>query len=187
MRIITGSARGMKLKSVEGMETRPTSDRTKESIFNIIQFDIEGRNVLDLFAGTGQMGLEALSRGALTADFVDIRQDCVKVIRENVEKTGFTDRSKVTLGDYESYLMRAKPESYGLIFLDPPYGNGFMQKALEIIAKRDLLCTGGLILCEGIKTEEMPDLPEPYIRGREYIYGKSRIQLYIKKAAEEDE
>ncbi|NLD88367.1 MAG: 16S rRNA (guanine(966)-N(2))-methyltransferase RsmD [Clostridiales bacterium] len=190
MRIITGTAKGRKLKSVEGLDTRPTSDRTKESIFNIIQFDIEGRHVLDLFAGTGQMGLEALSRGALTAEFVDIRPECVKVIKENIEKTGFIDRTKVMQTDFENYLKRARPRSFGLIFLDPPYGEGFMERALELIASRDLLCEGGLILCEGVRTDEVPVLEKPYRQGREYIYGKSRIQLYIKSTldgTEDDE
>lgn len=182
MRVITGTARGRKLKSVEGMETRPTTDRTKESIFNIIQFDIEGRAVLDLFAGTGQMGIEALSRGARSADFIDTRSDCVKVIGENVRHTGFENVSRVHQMDYAAFLGRAKKESYGLIFLDPPYGNGFLQNALKLIFEKDLLMEGGLIVCEGLRTEEMPGTTGLYEKGREYLYGKSRIQLYIKKS-----
>ena len=103
MRVITGSARGRNLLSVEGMETRPTSQRTKESIFNIIQFDIEGRKVLDLFAGTGQMGIEALSRGAADAVFVDTRRDCVEAIRKNLERTKFSDVGAVELADFRTY------------------------------------------------------------------------------------
>ncbi len=181
MRVITGIARGRKLKSVEGMETRPTSDRTKESIFNIIQFDIEGRAVLDLFAGTGQMAIEALSRGARSADFVDQRSDCIKVITDNVKHTGFESVSRIHQSDYMAFLQRAKAESYGLIFLDPPYGNSMLQKSIETIFKRDLLMTGGLIVCEGLRTEEMPDSYGKYEKGKEYLYGKSRIQLYIKR------
>ncbi len=186
MRVITGIARGRKLKSVEGMETRPTSDRTKESIFNIIQFDIEGRAVLDLFAGTGQMGIEALSRGARSADFVDQRSDCIKVIADNVKHTGFESVSRIHQSDYMAFLQRSKAESYGLIFLDPPYGNSMLQKSLETIFKRDLLMTGGLIVCEGLRTEDMPDSFGQYEKGKEYLYGKSRIQLYIKRDTTSD-
>ena len=181
MRVITGLARGRKLKSVEGMDTRPTSDRTKESIFNIIQFDIEGRAVLDLFAGTGQMGIEALSRGARSADFNDMRSDCVKIIADNVNHTGFTSVSRIHQMDYIAFLNRAKKESYGLIFLDPPYGKEMLQNALHTIFTRDLLMKGGLIVCEGLRTEEMPASCGLYEKGKEYLYGKSRIQLYVKR------
>ena len=99
MRVITGSARGRRLGELEGMETRPTTDRVKEGLFNIIQFDIEGRKVLDLFAGTGQRGIECLSRGAATAVFVDRRADAVKLIRENLKVTDLTDRARVVAGD----------------------------------------------------------------------------------------
>lgn len=187
MRVITGSARGRNLLSVEGMETRPTSQRTKESIFNIIQFDIEGRKVLDLFAGTGQMGIEALSRGAVDAVFVDTRRDCVEAIRKNLERTKFSDVGAVELADFRTYLRRAKPESFGLIFLDPPYGTGMLRQAVSQIMRRDLLCYGGLIVCEGERTEELPEPVAPYYRGREYVYGKTRITLYIKKQGEEHE
>ena len=181
MRVITGSARGRKLKSLEGLETRPTADRVKEGIFNIIQFDLEGRRVLDLFAGTGQMGIEALSRGARSADFIDTRPDCIKVIGGNVRHTGFAQVSRVHQMDYAAFLGRAKKESYGLIFLDPPYGNGFLQHALKLIFERDLLMEGGLIVCEGLRTEDMPGNTGAYEKGREYLYGKSRIQLYVKR------
>ena len=99
MRVITGSARGRRLRELEGQETRPTTDRVKEGIFNIIQFDIEGRRVLDLFAGTGQLGIEALSRGAESAVFVEQRRDAVRLIRENLELTGLADRGRVVNGD----------------------------------------------------------------------------------------
>ena len=184
MRVITGSARGRNLVSVEGLETRPTSQRTKESIFNSIQFDIEGRSVLDLFAGTGQMGIEALSRGATDAVFVDARRDCADVIRKNLEHTKFSDVGTVELTDFRAYLKRAKPESFGLIFLDPPYGTGMLRQAVSQIMRRDLLCYGGLIVCEGERTEELPEPAAPYYKGREYLYGKTKITLYIKKQGE---
>lgn len=187
MRVITGSARGMKLMSTEGLETRPTSDWTKESIFNIIQFEIEGRRVLDLFSGTGQMGIEALSRGARECVFIDNRKDSINVTAKNVEKTGFKAVSTIEQSDYMAYIKRARQDSFGLIFLDPPYGNGMLQRALETIFSRDLLIDGGLIVCEGEKTDRMPEGTELYVKGREYNYGKTRITLYRKRQESIDE
>ena len=119
MRVITGTARGRRLKELQGMETRPTTDKVKESLFSIIQFDIEGRRVLDLFAGTGQLGIEALSRGAAEAVFVDRRPDAVRLVQENLALCGFTDRARVKSGDALTYLKSG--EKFDLIFLDPPY------------------------------------------------------------------
>ena len=118
MRVITGSARGRRLKELTGMETRPTTDKVKESLFSIIQFDIEGRRVLDLFAGTGQLGIEALSRGAASAVFIDRRADAVRLVKDNLELCGLSDRASVRCGDAMSYLRSG--EKFDLIFLDPP-------------------------------------------------------------------
>ena len=104
MRVITGTARGRRLKELEGMETRPTTDRVKEGLFNILQFDIEGRKVLDLFAGTGQLGIECLSRGAASAVFVDRRADAVKLIRDNLKTTDLAENARVVAGDSMEYL-----------------------------------------------------------------------------------
>ncbi len=184
MRVITGSARGMKLLSVEGTETRPTSDWTKESMFNIIQFDIEGRRVLDLFSGIGQLGIEALSRGAQSCVFIDNRRECVGVTQKNVDKTGFHDVSTVEQSDYRAYLKRTGKEAFSLIFLDPPYGNGMLARALSTIYERDLLAPGGLIVCEGEKSDVLPEAPAPYEKGREYFYGKTKITIIRKKDEE---
>jgi len=181
MRVITGIARGRKLKTPDGLEVRPTSDRTKESIFNIIQFDIEGRRVLDLFAGSGQMGIEALSRGAAGAVFVDIRRECIDLIRENLGRTEFDSMSQVRQEDYRAYIKRAGKGSFGLIFLDPPYGERLLASAISMIMRRDLLCPGGLMVCEGEKNESLPDGVFPYEKGREYIYGKTKITVYLRK------
>ena len=118
MRVITGTARGRRLKELEGLETRPTTDRVKEGVFNIIQFDIEGRRVLDLFAGTGQLGIEALSRGAASAVFVDQRRDAASIIRENLKLTGLSDRARVVNGEAMAFLSSQR-ERFDLIFLDP--------------------------------------------------------------------
>ena len=115
MRIITGSARGKKLTTLEGEQVRPTSDRVKEALFNIIQFDLEGRNVLDLFAGSGQIGLEAISRGASHAVLVDASKESIQVIRDNVRHCGFGDFVEIVSMDFSSYLMR-KGQKFDLGF-----------------------------------------------------------------------
>lgn len=149
MRIITGRARGTKLVTLEGNNTRPTSERVKEAVFSMIQFDIEGRNVLDLFAGSGQMGLEALSRGAAKATFIDNSKDALKVINQNVSKTHFESESNVILANADDYLKRIKGrEKFDLVFIDPPYATGVQAKMLELLLELDLLKPTSTIVCE---------------------------------------
>lgn len=177
MRVITGSARGRKLKELQGTETRPTTDKVKESMFNIVQFDVEGRKVLDLFAGTGQLGIEALSRGAEQCAFVELRREAAALIRENLEHCGFSDRSRVHQTDYLAFLSGCR-EKFDLIFLDPPYGSGVLEKALETISKIDIVTENGIMICESAAEQVLPDLDAPYEKGREYRYGKIKITLY---------
>ena len=181
MRVITGSARGRKLKELPGLETRPTTDKVKESVFNIVQFDIEGRRALDLFAGTGQMGIEALSRGAAFCAFVDLRKEAANIVRDNLAHTGLADRAKVTQGDYLAFLTGCR-EKFDLIFLDPPYGTGMLEKALAAIAKIDIVTENGIIVCESAADAALPELPAPYRMGRDYRYGKIKITLYHREA-----
>ena len=110
MRVITGKARGVQLKTPEGMQTRPTADRVKEALFSIINFDIPGAKVLDLFGGTGQLGIEALSRGAASAVFVDAREESCKLIRENLKRTKLEQDAKVVRSDYLDYLNRCREQ-----------------------------------------------------------------------------
>ena len=145
MRVISGEARGRRLKELSGMETRPTTDKVKESIFNIVQFDIEGRKVLDLFGGTGQLGIEALSRGAAECTFVDLRREAAALIRENLKATRLEERGKVVQGDSLSFLLTCR-QKYDLIFLDPPYASGLLEKALEQIAAIDILSEHGIMV-----------------------------------------
>ena len=145
MRVITGIARGRRLKEPSGMETRPTADRVKEGIFSSIQFEVEGRKVLDLFGGTGQMGIEALSRGAAHCTFVDLQKQAVGIIRENVNSTGFADQSTVIQGDALAFLSRCR-EKFDLIFLDPPYDSGILEKAMELITTIDIVSENGIIV-----------------------------------------
>ena len=176
MRVITGSARGRRLKELEGMETRPTTDRVKEGIFSAIQFDIEGRRVLDLFAGTGQLGIEALSRGAAETVFVENRTEAVSLIKENLEICRLTDRAHVRFGDAMSYLRSG--EKFDLIFLDPPYGSGILEKVLEEIATFDICRQHGIIVAESAADQRLPVLMPPYRLGREYQYGKIKVTIY---------
>jgi len=180
MRVITGTARGRKLKELPGLDTRPTTDKVKESIFNIVQFDIEGRRVLDLFGGTGQLGIEALSRGADRCVFVDASREAARVIRENVEATGFDSRSRIVQGDAVSFLTSCR-EKFGLAFLDPPYASDLLERALEKIAEIDIMAENGIIVCESALEKELPSLPAPYERGRDYRYGKIKLTLYHRR------
>ena len=160
MRIITGTAKGSRLETLEGDATRPTAERAKEAIFSMIQFDIEGRNVLDLFAGSGQMGLEALSRGAVKATFVDNSKAAVGVINQNVTKTHFEKESAVVLASAEDYLRRIKGrEKFDLIFIDPPYAAGVQAKMLELLIEYDLIKPTATIVCESGEEDIFKDNP----------------------------
>ena len=170
MRVITGSARGRRLKELEGMETRPTTDRVKEGLFNVLQFDIEGRRVLDLFAGTGQLGIECLSRGAASAVFVDKRPDAVKLIRENLKLCDLTDRARVVAGDSMEFLKSVR-EKFDLVLLDPPYQAELLEAAIAHIARHDLLTPHGMMAAEH-------PLSAPYRMGRTYRYGKIAVTIY---------
>ena len=180
MRVITGTARGRKLETLEGLDTRPTTDRVKESIFNIIQFDIPGRKILDLFGGSGQMAIEALSRGADSAVIVDANQAAVKIINANVKTCGFLGQAKVICGDFSSYLSTCR-EKFDVIFLDPPYRENFLSQAINAICDIDILTDGGIIVCESMREAMLPEVSAPYVKGREYLYGKSKITVYRKE------
>lgn len=186
MRVITGSARGRRLKELEGMETRPTTDRVKEGLFSALQCDIEGRKVLDLFAGTGQLGIECLSRGAASAVFVDRRADAVKLIRENLRLTELEDRARVVAGDSMEYLKSIR-EPFDIIFLDPPYAAGLLEPAIAHIAKFDILAPHGIIAAEHPAARVLPALAPPYRLHRTYRYGKIALTLYRRGGNEQNE
>lgn len=179
MRVITGKARGVALKTPDGMLTRPTADRVKEALFSILNFDIPGADVLDLFGGTGQLGIEALSRGARRAVFVDAREDACKLIRENLRRTKLEGEGRVVRSDYLDYLNRC-PDQYNIIFLDPPYGEDFLETALKCITEIDILQSDGIIVTERPLGKELPMEFDGYIRSRDYKYGKTLLALYRK-------
>lgn len=184
MRVITGSARGRRLRELEGTETRPTTDRVKEGLFSALQFDIEGRRVLDLFAGTGQLGIEALSRGAASCVFVDRRTDAARLVRENLTVTELADRAKVVAGDSLEFLKGLR-ETFDLIFLDPPYQSGLLETALERISRFDILSPHGIIAAEAPAKQILPALAAPYGVYRTYRYGKIGVTLY-RRAGNDD-
>lgn len=180
MRVITGKARGVSLKTPEGMLTRPTADRVKEALFSIINFDIPGARVLDLFGGTGQLGIEALSRGAESAVFVDAREDACRLIRENLKRTRLEGEGRVVRSDYLDYLRRCR-EQYHIIFLDPPYAEDFLENALKCITEIDILQSNGIIVTERPLGKELPwDYPG-YTCSKDYKYGKTLLTLYRKE------
>ena len=181
MRVISGKARGVTLKTPEGLSTRPTADRVKEALFSIIHFDLPGAKVLDLFGGTGQLGIEALSREARSAVFVDEQESACKLIRENLKRTKFTDQGKVVRSDYLSFLKNCN-ETFNIILLDPPYAEIFLENSLKMITEIDILQSGGIIVTERPFGKELPwDFPG-YIRSKDYKYGKTVLTIYRKES-----
>ena len=179
MRVITGKAKGITLATPDGMLTRPTADRVKEALFSMIQFEVPGARVLDLFGGTGQLGIEALSRGATNAVFVDDREGACKLIRENLRRTKMQQDAKVVRADYLEYLKRCV-ERFDIVILDPPYAEVFLEKALKMITEIDILQSGGIIITERPLGKELPWEFVGYTRSRDYKYGKTLITLYRK-------
>ena len=177
MRVITGSARGAKLKTLEGLATRPTSDRVKEAIFNIIQVDIQGRREWDLFGGSGQLAIEALSRGADYAVLVDQSAEAVKVIKDNLKKVKFDQKASVFQMDYLRYLSTSR-EKVDIIFRDPPYAEKSLENALQKISEIDILSEGGIIICERPKEKVLPPQVGNLLCSKDYCYGKTAVNLY---------
>ena len=184
MRIITGKARGKKLAAPEGLSTRPTSARAKEAVFSVLQFSISGKRVLDLYAGSGQMALEALSRGAASAVAVDSSPEAVRIIKKNAEGSGLSDRLSVVRADAPGWIMSAssRKETFDIVFIDPPYDAGLYDTVLEKINSFDILSDGGIILCESRRETPMPALRAPYALRKEYRYGRVKLSLYSKES-----
>ncbi|MCR5137274.1 MAG: 16S rRNA (guanine(966)-N(2))-methyltransferase RsmD [Oscillospiraceae bacterium] len=180
MRVITGIAGGRKLKSPSGDGVRPTADQVKQAMFNILQFDLEGRRVLDLFAGTGQLGIEALSRGAREAVFTDSSRSSVELIRQNLSLCRLEGAGRVLKTDALSYLSRG--ERFDVILIDPPYDAGLYTAVLEKINSVDNLNEGGIIVCEARAGTALPEMKPPYRKLREKTYGSVKICLFTKDA-----
>ena len=185
MRVIAGTARGTVLKALEGLETRPTADRVKEAMFSIIQFEIPGKKVLDLFGGSGQLGIEAMSRGADSAVFVDASNQACAIVKENLKRTHFENKARVVCSDYLNFLKSCK-DKFGVILLDPPYAEDFLEKSLKIITEIDILQSGGIIVTERPYGKELCCGFDGYVRSKDYKYGKTVVTIF-RKADEQKE
>jgi len=175
MRVITGSARGCRLQTLDGNDVRPTTERVKEAMFSAIQFDIEGRRVLDLFAGSGQLGIEALSRGAESAVFIDNSKKSLDVVRYNLSATKLADKAKVIGTDYMSYLSMT-PDRFDIVFMDPPYSTGILETALQSVTR--VLSEYAIILCEHPVDEKLPQQVANFFAHKVYRFGKLAFTIY---------
>ena len=180
MRVITGTARGRRLRTLEGTATRPTAERVKEGLFSALQFEIEGRRVLDLFAGSGQLGIEAMSRGAGACVFVDSSREACDVVRDNLRTTGLAPHTRVICSDAADFL-RAPGEAFDMIFLDPPYAADMLVSVLELCAPK--LRQGGVIACEYDEGTQLPEQVADLKADRSYRYGRVHITLYRKETS----
>jgi 16S rRNA (guanine(966)-N(2))-methyltransferase RsmD len=180
MRVITGTAKGVKLNTLSGTDTRPTGDKIKEAMFSAVQFEVRDAVVLDLFAGCGQLGIEALSRGARFAYFADINAKAVSVIRENLIKTRFdsSQRSRVDRLPHTAYLRLIK-EKFDIAFLDPPYSRGIIGEVLPVLISK--MNPGGIIICEHEKQLCLPERIDGFTIDRTYHYGSIDVNILRKK------
>lgn len=179
MRVIAGKAKGIVLKTPEGMQTRPTADRVKEALFSILQFDLPGTRVLDLFGGTGQLGIEAISRGAKSAVFVDAGDAPCKLIKENLRRAKMEGEGRVVRSDYLQFLAQCR-EKFDIIFLDPPYAEVFLENSIKKISEIDILQSGGIIVAERPVEKPLDMEIEGFSRSKDYKYGKTLLTLYRK-------
>ena len=178
MRVITGKARGVRLTTLDGITVRPTSEKVKEAIFSAIHFRLEGARVLDLFAGSGQLGIEALSRGATEAVFVDSSKASIDIVKKNLAATKLEDDAKVILSDYSSYLSRST-QKFDFAFLDPPYAAGLLEDAISKVAR--LMSDNGAIICEHPPEVILPDAVSDFSVTKAYKYGKISVTVYEKE------
>ena len=176
MRVISGKARGTSLFSLDGLHTRPTTDRVKESMFSIINFYLQDALVLDLFAGSGALGTEALSRGATKCVFVETDRKALEIVRKNLDKTNLSDCAELVFSDYRAYLS-SQAKQFDVILLDPPYNKKMCDGALEIIYDKNLLKDDGIILCE---TDFNEIIKTGFNLKKEYKYGKTKLSIYTK-------
>lgn len=188
MRVISGSAGGTKLFSLEGLNTRPTLDKVKEAIFSIVQRNIPDAVVLDLFSGSGSMGIEAVSRGALCAALVDSHRASAEIIKKNVEKTRLSEKIDIFCQGYdifislkaENYLKKTGEAYFTLVFLDPPYGKGLVDKSLEMLSDKGLIGDETVIVCEGDLGDKFSDKIGEFVITKSKKYGKTKVVIYTK-------
>lgn len=179
MRVISGNLKGRRLFSLKGQTLRPTSDRVKEAIFDILQDQIRGRKVLDLFAGTGALGIEALSRGAKSSVFVEESTRSLSALRRNIEECRLKERAEVLGREARAAIkiLEARGDSFELIFLDPPYGKGLARRALEALGKSSIVASGTLVVAEHSLSEELDFIPS-WQRVDRRRYGSTQVSFF---------
>ncbi len=179
MRVITGTARGIPLKTLDGNDiVRPTTDKVKEAVFSSIQFYLENCTFLDLFAGSGQVGIEALSRGALKAYFVDSNNKSISVVKSNLKATSLSDRAIIIKSDYKAFLQKQDiKDKVDIAFLDPPYADGLLEQALPMVA--DVMRKTGIMICESPLNESLPDQVGDFAIKNVKKYGKIKVTTYM--------
>ncbi len=183
MRVITGSARGVRLRTLPGNDVRPTTEKVKEAVFSAIHFEIENSRVLDLFAGCGQMGIEALSRGAASAVFCDSSKESVDIINENLKNCKLSDLAKVIRSDFSIFLANTT-EKFDFCFLDPPYFEGHYDKALSLLGK--VMKVGGKVLCEHPDSVKLPDSFGNFRKLKDYRFSKIIVTKYVLEVPENE-
>ena len=184
MRIITGRAKGIRLETLEGVATRPTSERLKEALFSSLQFDIQDRSILDLFSGSGQLALEALSRGAAHAVMIDRSKDAVQIIKQNANKTKLADMCEVHNCEFKEYILKNKGKKFDIIFIDPPYAAGLYDECLSLLLSCDMIKPSTLIVCESETEDLLADnsaLKEQLDVFKQARYGRACICIFRKK------
>ena len=187
LRIITGEAKGKALRTLEGEATRPTSERIKEAIFSSIQFDIEDRRVLDLFAGSGQLGFEALSRGAASVMFTDSAREAIDIVKENARALGYFDRCRYLVSDYRNYIRKAAgSQVFDLVFIDPPYAMECARDALVRLSEKDMLAKGAIVVLESGNEDIDPEsIPGFEIKKSTHYGKKTFVNILIYRGEDE--
>jgi 16S rRNA (guanine966-N2)-methyltransferase len=179
LRVISGNLKGRRLFSLKGQKLRPTSDRVKEAIFNILQDQVRGRKVLDLFAGTGALGIEALSRGAKSTVFVEESSRSLSALRRNIEECNLKEQAEVLGREARAAIkiIEARGDSFELIFLDPPYGKGLARRALEALARSSIVTSGTLVVAEHSLSEKLDFVPS-WQRLDWRRYGSTQVSFF---------
>ena len=184
MRVITGSAKGRRLKTLPGLEVRPTIEGVKEAIFSIVQFEVEDAVVLDMFAGSGQLGIEALSRGAKKVCFVDNSAESIRIIRDNLKHTGLEANAVVSNMANNAFL-RSTKEKFDIAILDPPYNHKLIQKTMPQLVEK--MSEYGIIICEHEREADLPERFGDFAISKIYRHGRATLTAYRRKADDTDE
>lgn len=176
MRVITGTARGKRIVTLPGNDVRPTTEKVKEAIFSSIHFELENSRVLDLFAGCGQMGIEALSRGADHVVFCDNSKESIDIINRNLENCELDGSARVVKGDYQAFLL-GNSEKFDICFLDPPYYEGHYENALNLLSSA--IKSGGKVFCEHPDSVKLNDRYGNLVKVKDYRFSKIIVSKYV--------